>query len=313
MSPRPRVPASRRRARRLLLAILVSVIVPTSGVLGAATPPSAAPTGPLPTLPDLPTDPADAAAVLVELVHGPDVALAVEATGELLRRAGIPLVTTAGAVVALPDHAVLADEPVYAPLVAQVAGAVRQGDFYAPDQLAELLAGLDVTNGPLPTATLLGGLGAWGKDPDALPESGASQAPRSGPWPASGSRSSTRRHRRRASTSTRCRSRWSWPTPGRMPICAWTPPLHGTPCSTGCSASVAPGPPTVRATTWPVPSRPTRTRSAGSSRARSRTERRTRSSTRGRTSSWTRRARRRSRPGARSTRRAPPWSAPCSC
>jgi hypothetical protein len=171
MSPRPRVLAPRPRGRRLLVAILLAVLAPTSGVLSATTPASRVPTGPPSTLADLPIDPADAAAALVDIVHGPDATLAVEATGELLRRAGIPLVSTAGAVVALPDRAVLADEPVYAPLVAQLAGAVRQGDFYAPDQLAELLAGIEVTNGPLPTSTLIGGLGAWGKGPDDLVES----------------------------------------------------------------------------------------------------------------------------------------------
>src|SRR5699024_2909721 len=87
------------------------------------SPAPAGATGPLdPLVPDaasltavaaqLPPDPVDAAEALVGTIFGADDVAAVAATGELLRRAGLPLVSATGPVVALPDRLTIISDPI---------------------------------------------------------------------------------------------------------------------------------------------------------------------------------------------------------
>lgn len=119
----------------------------------------------------LPGDPAGAVPQLVEQVFGPDETQAQAAVSELLRRAGLPLVSISGPVTALPDELVLADAAVYSELVPDLTRAVRRGDFYTPDELAGLLYAAGYPEDALPVETLVAGLGQWGKAPGAARES----------------------------------------------------------------------------------------------------------------------------------------------
>lgn len=119
----------------------------------------------------LPEEPAEAAIALVQLIHGPDEGTAQAATGELLRRAGIPLVSVDGPIVGLPDDLVLVDAGIYINFVTELTRATRRNDSYSPEQLADLLAEVGVTGGRLPSDSLIAGLGHWGKAPDAPVES----------------------------------------------------------------------------------------------------------------------------------------------
>lgn len=119
----------------------------------------------------LPEDAAEAAAALVQVIHGPDESMAQAATAELLRRAGIPLVSVDGPIVGLPDGLVLVDAGIYVNFDAELTRATRRGDFYSPEQLEDLLAEVGVTDGRLPSGSLIAGLGQWGKAPDAPTES----------------------------------------------------------------------------------------------------------------------------------------------
>lgn len=120
---------------------------------------------------DLPEDPAAAAIALVQMIHGDDEAMARAATGELLRRAGLPIVSIDGPVVAIPDVLILGDAPVYAELIDGLTWATRQHNFYTPSELAELLAGIGFSEEPLPQDALLEALGQWGKADEASDES----------------------------------------------------------------------------------------------------------------------------------------------
>jgi len=120
---------------------------------------------------DVPGDPVEAAQALVEQIYGPDEAQAQAATIELLRRAGLPVVSINGPVIALPDHRVLEDAAVYAELVPDLTRSVREGDFYTPSDFTELLMGTELSSAPLPVEAIIAGLGQWGKQAGAPFES----------------------------------------------------------------------------------------------------------------------------------------------
>ena len=131
-----------------------------------------------PTRPDLaslaaqlPSDPLEAVQALVETIYGPDEAAAQAAVGELLQRAGLPLVSIQGPLVGLPTDLVLRDAAVYAELLPDLTRAVRRGDFYTPQQVSDLLTAIGLTAEPLAPETLVAGLGQWGKKPGSPLES----------------------------------------------------------------------------------------------------------------------------------------------
>lgn len=125
-----------------------------------------------PFLPDLDNlTPAQVGVVLARQIHADDSAAAVAAGFELLRRAGIPLVSPEGPVIAIPDNFVLEDAALYAEFVTPLVNTTRRGDFYTPEQLSELIAGMELTSEPLPPDALVAGLGMWGKTQTAPAES----------------------------------------------------------------------------------------------------------------------------------------------
>jgi hypothetical protein len=113
----------------------------------------------------LPTDPVDATDALVAKVFGTDPAVAAAAAGEILRRAGLPLVSAAGTVVALPDGPVIVNQPIYVEELPDLADAVRSGMEYTPDQVAAMLQATGVTTSPLTAKEVVGTLAQWGKQP----------------------------------------------------------------------------------------------------------------------------------------------------
>jgi hypothetical protein len=114
----------------------------------------------------LPSDPAEAALILVQKLYTADEATAQAAAGEILRRAGIPLVSTDGPVIGWPDDYVLFDAEVYIDFLPQIVNSVRAGDFYTPTQVSELLAGIFETEQIIPPDGLVMFFATWGKSPD---------------------------------------------------------------------------------------------------------------------------------------------------
>jgi hypothetical protein len=113
-----------------------------------------------------PDDPIAAAEHLVEIVWGEDSLAAVSATGEILRRAGLPLVSADGPVVALPDGNVITNAPVIVEMLPTLTDAARTGTVHTPDQVAELLEVVGFA-AEVPTGRdVIGLLAAWGKSYD---------------------------------------------------------------------------------------------------------------------------------------------------
>lgn len=112
---------------------------------------------------DLPADPALAAEALVQQVHRGDPDRAQGAVAELLRRAGLPIVSGAGPVVAMPDEVALGDTPVYSELVPALTEAVRAGDRYTVAEFATMLRVLKVTTRALTGPELTAAIAGWGK------------------------------------------------------------------------------------------------------------------------------------------------------
>ncbi len=112
-------------------------------------------------------DPGTAAWQLLDIVQRGQADDALLALAELLRRSGIPLVSPDGPVVAVPDEYILAEAAIYEPLLGDLLRAIRRGDSYGADDFAVLLQDAGMFSAALPTETLVGGLGVWGKDPDA--------------------------------------------------------------------------------------------------------------------------------------------------
>ncbi|MBZ0281449.1 MAG: hypothetical protein K8L97_11975 [Anaerolineae bacterium] len=121
-----------------------------------------------PYLPDLANlSPAQAAFTLVnQIMTGDDVA-AYAAGVELLRLSAVPIVSPDGAVIALPDHLALEDAALYYDLVGELVTNTRNGDFYIPEQVTELIAALELLVEVIPPEALVGGLGVWGKGADS--------------------------------------------------------------------------------------------------------------------------------------------------
>jgi len=119
----------------------------------------------------LPADPVAAAESLVGTIFGKNDEAAVAATGELLRRAGLPLVSAAGPVVALPAGITIVSDPIDVELLPTLTRSVRDHTEYTPQQLADTLQYLGVTSKPLPAKVVIGMLAAWGKDRGAPAES----------------------------------------------------------------------------------------------------------------------------------------------
>lgn len=119
----------------------------------------------------VPDHPREGAIALVNIIHGPDELLARAATGELLRRAGLPLISIYGDVIALPDVLILGDAPVYVELIDNLTEATRRQNFYTPYDLAVLLNIIGFSDEVLPEDVLMEALGLWGKSEDAPNES----------------------------------------------------------------------------------------------------------------------------------------------
>ncbi len=111
----------------------------------------------------LPADPITSTEALVGKVFGADPVAAVSATAEILRRAGLPLVSSAGPVIALPDHSVIVNIPIDVEFLPMLTNAVRTGVGYSPGQLSQSLQVLGVTTKPLTDVQVVGTLAAWGK------------------------------------------------------------------------------------------------------------------------------------------------------
>ena len=119
----------------------------------------------------VPEAPKEGAIALVKIIHGDDETLARAATGELLRRSGMPLVSIYGPVIALPDVLILGDAPVYVELIDELTDATRRHNFYTPTDLAELLNAIGFSDEVLPAEVLVEALGLWGKVENAPSES----------------------------------------------------------------------------------------------------------------------------------------------
>lgn len=118
----------------------------------------------------LPDDPVSAGEALVGKIFGDDQVAAVSATAEILRRAGLPLVSARGPVVALPDHSVIVNIPIDVEFLPMLTNAVRTGVVYTPGQLSQTLQFLGITTTPMTDAQVVGTLAAWGKTPGAPTE-----------------------------------------------------------------------------------------------------------------------------------------------
>ena len=155
-----------------------STLVGSGAVLAAPAPQATAPTPAYPGTADLtalsaqlPDDPVEAVQALVEMIYGADEFQAQVAVGELLLRAGLPLVSIDGPVIGTPDNLVLVDAPIYIELIPDLVRALRRGVFYTPTQLADMFLESEVVSGPLDPMALVAGLGQWGKAPDSPVES----------------------------------------------------------------------------------------------------------------------------------------------
>ncbi|WP_146605662.1 hypothetical protein [Micromonospora craterilacus] len=114
-------------------------------------------------------DPTEAAEQLVAEIHSADPARSAAATAELLRRAGHPIVSAKGPVVAMPDQVAMYDAPVYAELIPLLAAATRAGDRYTVDQFADLLHAVGLTAKKATFAQLTTVIGGWAKAPGDHP------------------------------------------------------------------------------------------------------------------------------------------------
>lgn len=174
----------RSRSRLIAAALIGCLALPAQlPAEAAAAPAPAAVASPLAALiPDaqalsaaaagLPADPGRAAEQLVDKVFGPDDRIAVAATGELLRRAGLPLVSAAGPVVAMPAGLAVISTPVDVELLPGLTRSVRSGTEYTPLQLAQTLTYLGTASGnPMTGTDVVHVLAQWGKDAAAPAES----------------------------------------------------------------------------------------------------------------------------------------------
>lgn len=111
----------------------------------------------------LPADPAAAASALVDRMFGADPGAAVAATGELLRRAGIPLGSGKGPIVALPDGLTIVNAQVGVELLPALTEQVREGIQFDLGQVHAALAHVGVPEAKLTAPQLIATLAEWGK------------------------------------------------------------------------------------------------------------------------------------------------------
>ncbi|HEX7567850.1 MAG TPA: hypothetical protein VF355_04730 [Anaerolineaceae bacterium] len=119
----------------------------------------------------LPPDPVAAVQALVEKIFGPDETEAQVAVGELMRRAGLPLVSIDGPVIGAPAGLVLIDASIYVELLPDLTRALRRGAFYTPADLSDFLLDVGFTDIRLDPQVLVTALGQWGKEPGTPLES----------------------------------------------------------------------------------------------------------------------------------------------
>lgn len=119
----------------------------------------------------LPSDPAEAASALVDVMFGSDLAKAAAATGELLRRAGFPIGSGAGPMVAMPDHFVITNAQIDTELLPSYTEQVRGGTAFDIDQVQALLAYVGVPQDQFTAEDVIGTLADWGKGADDPAES----------------------------------------------------------------------------------------------------------------------------------------------
>jgi hypothetical protein len=111
----------------------------------------------------LPADPAAAAVDLVDKIFTGDGPTAAAATGELLRRAGIPLGSGKGPIVALPDGLTIVNAQVGVALLPSLAQQARNGLQFDLAQVHAVLAYEGVPEAKLTAGQLVAMLAAWGK------------------------------------------------------------------------------------------------------------------------------------------------------
>jgi hypothetical protein len=117
----------------------------------------------------LPEERRAAARSLVRTVRDGDPDEALVATAELLRRAGFPIVSVDGPVVALPDDVAFSDVPIAAELLGNLSASVRAGSLYPVDAVGSVLHQLETVDAPVPWPQLAVAAAEWGKD-DAAPD-----------------------------------------------------------------------------------------------------------------------------------------------
>jgi hypothetical protein len=127
----------------------------------------------------LAADPAVAASALVERMFGDDAKTAVAATGELLRRSGLPLVTgKGGPPVAMPDKIAIVNAPVGVELLPSLTQQARSGIAFDLGQVRAMLAAVGAPESTLTAEQLVAGLAGWGKaaaEPDVSRYAGAAE------------------------------------------------------------------------------------------------------------------------------------------
>jgi hypothetical protein len=111
----------------------------------------------------LPADPIDATDALVAKVFEPDADTAVAATAEILRRTGLPLVSADRPILALPDTDMIVNHQIPVEMIPSLTDAIRSGQRYTLDQVAQLLDAAGATQSTITGPQLVGLLARWGK------------------------------------------------------------------------------------------------------------------------------------------------------
>lgn len=127
---------------------------------------------------DLPADPVAAASALVDHMFSDEPAQATAATGELLRRAGLPLGSGAGPMVAMPSTYVITNAQIGVELLPELTQQARDGRAFDLSQVQALLTHLGIPKGQFTDAELIGTLAEWGKgdkDPAESRTAGAAE------------------------------------------------------------------------------------------------------------------------------------------
>jgi hypothetical protein len=119
---------------------------------------------------DIPEAPEAAAHDLMALVRGPDRDRAVAATTEILRRAGFPIVTADGHVLALPDTWIARNHSIYAEFVPALTAHVRADSGYDASDVADFLTAVGVSGEAFDENVVVGAFAHWGKNETDIPE-----------------------------------------------------------------------------------------------------------------------------------------------